>query len=127
MPWVPVNELRDAVMQLGLLAKPHNCPNCGTGPGQPHKNGCTVERCSSCGGQRLSCGCEGPHDEQFARWTGFWPGELECLALGMLSRWQPDPSNPVPADSLCTKPGVDLNRFSKEGWPKLFWIKPAGS
>ena len=33
------------------------------------------------------CGCDG-HDRQFARWTGFWPGDLESAALGMdLNTW----------------------------------------
>src|SRR5579864_8729613 len=118
MPWVVVKSVCALLKKLDLLREPRNCADCDAEPGRPHMEGCDVERCSACGGQRLSCGCEGPHDKLFARWTGFWPGELECLALGMVARWQPDPSNPVPADDLCTKPGVDLNRFLGEGWHK---------
>lgn len=58
------------------------CPDCAVEPGQCHVNGCDVERCSVCGSQKLSCDCEG-HDKRFARWSGFWPGELESKALGI--------------------------------------------
>lgn len=59
------------------------CPDCGVYPGEPHHRGCDVERCSACGGQRLSCFCGGRHDPVFARWSGFWPGGLEADALGI--------------------------------------------
>jgi hypothetical protein len=48
------------------------CPDCGAALDQPHNKGCDVERCSSCGQQRISCHCENwdwPHD----KWTGDWP------------------------------------------------------
>lgn len=124
MPWLAVNELRDVLSRLDLLSTAENCPDCGAWPGQPHSDGCDVERCSACGSQRLSCACEGNHDKLFARWSGFWPGQLECLALGLVSRWEPDAEHPVPADSLCRLPKADLNRFMAEGWHLLFWIKP---
>jgi hypothetical protein len=54
------------------------CPDCGVQPGQPHEDGCDVECCSVCGGQRLMCAGDGDecrhHDRAFARWTGIWPG-----------------------------------------------------
>lgn len=77
-----------------------NCPDCDTRPGQQHKPGCDVERCSVCGDQRISCGCDG-HDSAFARWTGFYPGDLESKELG-----------------------IDLNQLYQLGYAKVVFIKP---
>jgi len=73
------------------------CHDCGAEPGELHKNGCDVERCSVCGGQRLQCDCKG-HDKHFAKWTGIWPGKAE-------------------ADYL----GIDLNEFAK--YDQIFFVK----
>lgn len=59
-----------------------NCPDCGTRPFEMHKLGCDLEIYSSCGEQRLHCGCK-DHDPAFARWNGYFPGELEAKALGL--------------------------------------------
>lgn len=67
----------------GSLRDFPNCPDCGVKPGQPHEDGCDVERCSACSYQRLSCGCDdSAHDKLFARWTGIWPGYAESKYLG---------------------------------------------
>jgi len=76
-----------------------NCHDCDAKPGEVHKDGCDVERCSVCGGQRLQCDCKG-HDTAFARWTGIWPGKAEAMYLG-----------------------VDLNTFAIR-YSALFFVKP---
>ena len=83
-----------------LFKKLSNCPDCGAKPGEIHADGCDVERCSVCGGQRLSCTCKG-HDKAFARWSGFWPGILEAEALG-----------------------IDLNEIYRSNYHKVFFVKP---
>jgi hypothetical protein len=78
-----------------------NCFSCKVVAGKIHKKKCDIERCSECGGQKLSCECTN-HDKQFAFWKGFWPGELECKALNM-----------------------DLNTFYMTGMHKIFFVKPS--
>ena len=72
-------------MQDELLKQSTNlpkCPKCGALPGCQHKEGCTVERCSVCGKNKVLCQCE-DHDKAFARWTGYLPGEFECKMLSL--------------------------------------------
>jgi len=76
------------------------CHDCGANPGEVHEDGCDTERCSVCGGQFLSCGCEG-HNKKFARWTGIWPGFAEAELFG-----------------------IDLNKFYEIGLHKTFFIEP---
>lgn len=63
------------------------CPDCGIMPGGLHHLGCDVERCAKCGGQALSCDYCTEEGEEIdishrERWTGEWPGVIECRELG---------------------------------------------
>ena len=75
------------------------CHDCAVKPGERHEDGCDVERCSVCGGQRLCCDCKG-HNKDFAKWTGIWPGAAESEYLG-----------------------IDLNEFEK--YRKIFFVEDA--
>lgn len=90
-----------------LTEELRNCPDCGVKPGQAHKPGCDVERCSHCGLQALACGHKS-HDPLFARWTGLWPGSAECLALGLV---QPNGM-------------ADLNKLYENKLFQTFFVKP---
>lgn len=76
------------------------CPDCKVDAGKKHKKNCDVERCSVCGSQYISCGCEN-HDKQFAYWNGFTPEFLISKALNL-----------------------DINTFYLIGMHKIFFIKP---
>lgn len=78
-----------------------DCNTCGANPGKAHWEGCSVERCSVCGGQRIACDCDG-HDPAFSRWTGVYPGEAEATTLG-----------------------IDLNEFHAKGLNEVFFVKPS--
>lgn len=119
-----VSEIRGLLLRNDLLHSPRNCPECNVKTGRPHKAECDVERCSACGRQRISCGCGGAHDSLFSRWTGFWPGELECIALGMVVKWDKDSNHPAPHDVGKPRMQGDLNRFAEEGWNRIFFVKP---
>src|SRR5262245_45449915 len=93
------------------------CPDCHTQPGHLHDRGCDVEQCPSCGGQLISCCCDGlgigevPDDDRL-RWTGRWPGEAECDEFGWYA--EAVPGGWEPADRLSPSAMPDLNRLHVE-------------
>src|SRR5689334_12652052 len=48
------------------------CPECGVMPGEPHLDDCSVQRCSICGSQWISCECP-DHETSNSAWTGDVP------------------------------------------------------
>lgn len=99
--------------------KQATCPDCGVKIGCLHEPGCDVEQCPYCGGQLLSCFCDGlgiggvPADDRLP-WTGYWPGTVECEAFGWHAEvgpgggWKPVQGKPGP-DAI-----PDLNRLHVE-------------
>ena len=58
--------------------KKDNCPDCGERIGEKHLDGCDVEECTVCKGQRLQCDCEN-QDKELIKWTGEWPRSVGDL------------------------------------------------
>lgn len=102
-----------------------DCPKCNVQPGKCHEYGCDVERCSCCGQQRISCECADDecHDPCFARWTGFWPGEAEAFALGLIVKFEPG-KGWTKCSPYEDGARPDLNTFATEGYDKFFFVKP---
>lgn len=62
------------------------CSYCQVPAGSPHVAYCDWEHCSVCGSQRHVCECKG-HKRKFVPFTGYYPGEIECYALGWFIGW----------------------------------------
>jgi len=52
----------DCPMGPGLHQRPGACRDCGRAVGKLHVLGCGVEQCPRCGGQYMSCSCDGSED-----------------------------------------------------------------
>lgn len=71
------------------MGKCTTCPDCGVENGNLHRESCDVERCPDCGGQMLSCDCEGDIQMPRILWDGNWPGVIECQEFGWYSKMVP--------------------------------------
>ena len=97
--------------------KRENCPDCGVKIGEFHRPGCDVERCPECGGQRIGCYTH-ENCKTKTKWTGYWPGELECQEYNLFSKfihgsgWESCEANDPDG-------GPDLNTLISKGtWSK---------
>ena len=104
MRWVNADEdklPRDEMQKIAdqLLAEDKKnsdrpCQDCGVEPGQPHSPGCDTARCLVCGGQRLTCCCEGGDGDV---WDGMWPGTKTCHEELLICRWDGPTDRGLPA------------------------------
>lgn len=62
------------VRQNGQIEVRMNCPDCGVKGGVPHREDCDIQRCSTCGGQYITCKCD-DHVPTESLWLGVWAAE----------------------------------------------------
>jgi hypothetical protein len=110
------------------VAFPENCPDCAAAVGAFHDENCDVARCARTGHQRLSCRMSGCTNQDCRTvWSGWWPGDAECLVYGWYARHAPG----IGWVSCATDtPGAvpDLNRLMREcHWDAAAqqWVRPA--
>jgi hypothetical protein len=92
--------------------EPSICPDCYVDIGELHARGCDVERCAKCGGQYISCACNGVCGR--LPWTGIWPGTQECIEFGWFSRWDREAGEWIRCEPGDERGGPDLNRLQTE-------------
>jgi len=95
---------------LNYKINKRNCHDCGAMPGILHSEGCDVERCSVCGGQRIAC-----NHNSLTRlpWKGWWPGVAECEEFGWYCKMVPGQGF-VSCDKNDPESTEDLNRLYVE-------------
>ena len=79
-----IQEIADRLIKEEKEGDKPNCHDCDVEPGKQHEENCDVARCSTCGGQRLSCDCEDGGEDI---WTGIWPGTIEALEQNLICCW----------------------------------------
>lgn len=104
---------------------PEYCPDCGVHPGDLHIEGCDVERCMNCGGQRISCFCEdNEYTKSREQWTGEWPGYDACRELDLFCCHTSAGWKACSHDHPDARP--DLNRLVTEcDWDRIArkWVR----
>jgi len=112
------------------LEKRETCHDCGVSIGEAHLDGCDCARCPECGGQRLTC-FHHEDNQTPVIWTGYWPGEQECIEFGWACKWANheweqcevnDPEARANLNRLYEDPSVEWSksqqRFVKKQNPK---------
>lgn len=91
--------------------KHSHCQDCGAGIGETHFDGCGIERCLRCGGQKLSCSCEKSQLSETPRqvWSGEWPFVKECRELNLWSKPKPNGLGWVKCNKSDPEASEDLN------------------
>ena len=97
-----------------------NCPKCEVGPSNLHEMGCGVERCATCGFQRIFCDCSSRQQNKYPRlpWTGRWPGEVECEEYGFYAKMGPNGWEPCKKEELEARPDLNTLLAACEWNPK---------
>jgi rRNA maturation protein Nop10 len=95
-----------------------SCPDCGVSVGERHNDWCDVEPCPDCGGQLISCDCEGDFKFPRLKWSGEWPGKMECREFGWYVKWLPG-KGWVRCDKDDPEARENLNRLHEDAtWDK---------
>jgi len=87
IPADQIDEIAERLIAKEKADATQTCPDCGVKPGKNHIDGCDVARCTTCGGQAISCGHTHENKDE---WTGIWPGTLEALEQRLICCWDYD-------------------------------------
>ena len=79
-----IDKIAEELIAIEKAENDIRCPDCSVIPGKRHREICDVARCTTCGGQRLSCDCE---DGEPDVWDGIWPGTIEALEQRLICCW----------------------------------------